>query len=135
MPLSVQEALIYIMVTVSASDRSMTDEELRRMGSVVRNLPIFSGFDENDLPDVARQCADLVNSEAGLQGVLSAIGEAVPQHLGDTAYAVAMEVAAADLVVNPEEARVLQLVGERLGVDRLTRVAIETAARARHRAL
>ena len=34
-PISVQEALIYVMVIVSASDNEMTDKELATIGDVV----------------------------------------------------------------------------------------------------
>ena len=44
--LTPQQALIYAMITTSASDNSMTDAELRRIGWVVKELPAFRDFDE-----------------------------------------------------------------------------------------
>ena len=41
MALSPQHALIYLMITVSAADREMTDRELRRIGTLCRAMPIF----------------------------------------------------------------------------------------------
>ena len=46
---NLHEGLIYIMVTMSAVDSSMVDEELERIGRLVRFLPVFERFDENDI--------------------------------------------------------------------------------------
>ncbi|GLQ15977.1 tellurite resistance TerB family protein [Maritalea porphyrae] len=133
MSLSPQEALVYIMVMVSASDRRMSDEELGRIGSVVRNLPIFRDFTQDALPFVCGQCADALDNDNGMNNVLDLIAETIPPKLRDTAYAVAVEVAAADLDIRPEEVRILELLRGRLKVNKLTSAAIELAAQARHR--
>ena len=49
--ISAAQALIFAMFTTSAADNSMNDAEMRRIGSVVRNLPAFRNYDENDLVD------------------------------------------------------------------------------------
>jgi len=132
MALSTQNALVYIMVIVSAADRAMADAEFKKIGSIVRNFPIFDGFDEAELPEIANQCAELLASR-GLAGVLDEAVQAVPPELVDTVYAVAIEVAAADLDVPDEETRVLEVIRDRFGVPALTVAAIEASARARHR--
>jgi hypothetical protein len=48
------EALIYLMVVTSASDRDMTDVELTRIGEVVRSWPIFIDFNADRLVLVAQ---------------------------------------------------------------------------------
>jgi tellurite resistance protein len=133
MPLTPQHALIYLMVTVSAADRTMTDRELRRIGSIVRNLPVFTDFDEDELPAVSSACADMLGEHGGLNGVLTAAFDALPDRLADTAYAVAVEVAAADLFASQEELRLLEMIGDKFGTDPLMRAAIEASARVRHR--
>jgi len=133
MSLSVQEALVYIMVVVSASDRRMSDEELGRIGSVVRNLPVFRDFSQEALTFVCGDCADKLDNDDGMNIVLDLIAETVPPKLADTAYAVAVEVAAADLDIRPEEIRILELLRGRLKINKLTSAAIEMAAQARHR--
>ncbi len=47
--LTPHEALIYLMVITSASDRDMTDVELARIGDVVRTWPVFEDFDQDRL--------------------------------------------------------------------------------------
>lgn len=133
MSLSPQEALIYIMVVVSAADRRMSDEELGRIGSVVRNLPIFKEFSQDALTFVCGQCADILDDDNGMNNVLDVIAETVPAKLRDTAYAVAVEIAAADLDIRPEEIRILELLRARLKINKLTSAAIELGAQARHR--
>lgn len=126
-------ALIYTMVLISASDRVMRDAELRRIGDIVRRLPVFADFDENDLPDVARQCAAMLKDEDGMATVLTVIGQALPKRLRETAYALAWEIAIVDDPVGREERRLIDLIGEKLGLGHLAMAAIEHACRARHR--
>ena len=59
----------------------------------------------------------------------------MPHRLRDTAYAMAVEVAAADLHVEQEELRFLQMLRDRLNLDKLAVAAIERGARARHKTL
>jgi len=133
--LSAHEALIYLMVVTSASDRDMTDVELARIGEVVRTWPIFVDFEPERLVEVAQDCQRLVQEENGLEEVLWAARKAIPEHLHDTAYAAAFEVAAVDLEMRMEEFRVLQLLRKHLSVDPLTVAAIERANKARQRSL
>ncbi|MCC2111098.1 MAG: tellurite resistance TerB family protein [Hyphomicrobiales bacterium] len=133
--ISHHEALIYTMVTLSAADRSMTDAELHKIGELVQTLPVFRDFDAERLVPIAEACGDLLNSDDGLDGILDVIADALPPKLHETAYALAVDVAAADLHVEQEELRFLQMLRDRLDLDKLTVAAIERGARARHRTL
>jgi tellurite resistance protein len=124
-------ALIYTMVLVSASDRRMPDAELRKIGEIIRTLPIFRGFDGDLLPQVAAECADLLDDEEGLDKALSLIEAALPPKLRETAYALACDIAAADQEVTEEEARMLEMIRHRLKIDRLIAAGIERGAKAR----
>lgn len=132
MKLSTQDALIYMMVVTAAADVSLTDQEIARMSVLVERLPVFEGYDLNRLPAVAAECAELMQTK-GVDGVLQIIVAALPERLQDTAYALAVEIAAVDLQVEQEELRWLELVRDHLSLDRLTTAAIEVAARARLR--
>jgi tellurite resistance protein len=132
-PLTTHEALIYVMVMASAVDRTMNDRELGRIGELVQVLPVFKGFDEDNLIAVSRDCAKLLAGPEGLDIVLETVRDTLPARLYDTAYALAVEVASADLSVKAEELRLLSLVRDRLGLDKLTCAAIERSAIARHR--
>ncbi len=129
------EALIYLMVVTSASDRDMTDVELARIGDVVQTWPIFQDFNAEKLVKIAQDCQKILHQEGGLQKVISLAQGAIPLHLHETAYAAAFEVAAVDLEMRMEELRVLQLLRSELAVDPLTVAAIERANKARHRSL
>ncbi|MER9891273.1 tellurite resistance TerB family protein [Mesorhizobium sp. M0119] len=135
MPLSPHEAMIYLMVITSASDRDMTDVELARIGDVVRSWPVFEDFNQERLVEVAQACQKMLQERDGLEGVLARVAEALPERLRDTAYAAAFEVAAVDLEMRLEEVRVLQLVRRELDLDALTVAAIARAAKARLRTL
>ena len=134
-PMNHHVALVYVMVTVSAVDRAMTDDELHRIGEIVSNLPIFSDYDDNDLVKTAEACGEILSADGGLQQVLRLVRGALPEKLRETAYAVALEVAAADRLVRPEETRFLEMLGDTLELDRMTTAAIERGIRARNTTL
>ena len=134
-PMNHHVALVYVMVTVSAVDRAMTDDELHRIGEIVSNLPIFSDYDDNDLVKTAEACGEILSADGGLQQVLRLVHGALPEKLRETAYAVALEVAAADRLVRPEETRFLEMLGDTLELDRMTTAAIERGIRARNMTL
>ena len=134
-PLNHHAALVYVMVTISAVDRAMTDDELHRIGEIVSNLPIFADYDDNDLVKTAEACGEILSADGGLQQVLRLVRGALPERLRETAYAVALEVAAADRLVRPEEIRFLEMLGDTLELDRMTTAAIERGIRARNMTL
>lgn len=125
------EALIYVMVAMAAVDRKMTDPEFTRIGQMVSHLPVFADFDTDRLVETARRCGEMLSNAGGLDETLNTIGECIPDKLRATAYALAVEVAAADFQVKPEELRFLALLGEQMKLDKLTMAAIERGAKAR----
>lgn len=133
--ISAHDALVYIMVTTSAADTSMTDAELASISNVVSRLPVFQGFDSTRLPKIASDCYELLAFEDGLERILDLAHEALPEKLYDTAYALAVEIAAADLHVEQEELEFLQMLRDLWALDELTVAAIERSARVRFRKL
>jgi len=133
MALSTQDALIYLMIVSAWSDTAMSEVELQRIEDQILRLPVFAGFDTERLEEVANSCVDTLNGPQGLDGVLDAAVAAIPRRLQDTAYALAVEIAASDLRLEQEELRYLEMVRDRLEIDRLTTAAIEASARARYR--
>jgi len=126
------EALIYAMVTVSAADRTISTEELGRIGSIVRELPPFEAYTEDWLADAAQKCGRILRQEGGVGRVLDVIAASLPQRLHETAYVLAAEVAASDLSLHDAESEFLGLLSARLRLDRDTCAALERGARARH---
>lgn len=131
--LTAQEAIIYVMVMVSASDREMGDAELSRIGTLVRAKPVFRGFEQAKTLGVAQACQKWLQEKDGFEEILAAVSDALPKALRETAYAYAVDIAVADIQVDPAEFRLLQILRERLGLDRATVNAIELAAKIRHR--
>jgi tellurite resistance protein len=133
MPSQAHDALIHLMILAASSDSQMTEKELLRIQTLIGRLPVFEGFEKSRLAEVANDCADKLNGVGGLDGVVDDAIAALPRKLQDTAYAVAVEVASVDLHLEQEELRFLELLRDKLDLDRLTTAAIEVAARARHR--
>ena len=121
------------MISTSAVDARMSESELKRIGTIIKELPVFGGFDEDRLIAESQDCQRVVSAPDGLGMVLDMIADGLPPKLYETAYVLAAEIAAADLRVALEERRFLQLLAGRLKLERLVTVALERAAAARHR--
>ena len=132
MALSTQDALIHLMVAAAASDEAISAAELERIQLLVARTPIFAGFEESRLEAVANACVDVINS-TGIEAALDAAVAALPAKLQDTAYALAVEITVVDLQLPQEELRLLEMIRDRLQIDRLVTAAIEASARARMR--
>jgi len=128
-------ALIYTMVIVSAADSELPDAELRIIGDIVRDLPVFRDFDEGELPRILNDCTELMSREDGLEETLKAIKAGLPVKLRETAYAIACDLVASDGEASQEELRIIELIRHRLNLERLVAAAIERGARARFQTL
>ena len=129
--ISVQDTLVFVMVAISAVDRNMEATEMLRIGNVVKTLPIFDGYNSDQLVNAAKTCRDILQEDEGLETILG-FAASLPDNLHQTAYVLAAEIAVADLNVSAEEVRLLQLLRNHMSVDKLTCAALELAARARH---
>jgi tellurite resistance protein len=132
-PLNPHTALVYIMILTSASDRSMRDTEMARIGELTRGWPVFEGFNQEMLVQMARDCASILSEPDGVETIVALIRASVPTRLADTAYFLACHVAAADRRFALAEMQMLELLRGALGLDRLTAAALERAAIARSR--
>ena len=128
-------ALIYTMVIVSAADNELPEAELRIIGDIVGDLPVFRDFDRAELPRVLNDCTELIGRENGLEEILTRIKGGLPAKLRETAYAIACDLVAADGEASQEELRILELIRHRLNLERLVAAAIERGARARFQTL
>jgi len=125
-------ALIYVMVVVAAADGSISDREMKTMGELTKSLPIFRDFERDRLVATAQDCGAILQDEEGLDAVLGLVKEALPAHLRETAYWLALEVALTDSRVMLEEIRVVEVIRRALGIDKLVAAALERGARARY---
>lgn len=130
--LSPQDALVALMITASAADENIRTAELVAIQRIVNHLPVFARFDADRIQRIARSVYDLLEEEDGLDALFGLVREALPEHLYETAYAIACDVAAADGRLAEEELRFLQEIRHELGIDRLHAAAIERGSRARH---
>ena len=131
-PLTAQDALVAIMVAVSASDEDIQTAELVKITSTVNHLPVFGNYDADKISKVSAVVFDLFSQEDGLDALFGLVRDALPEHLYETAYALACDVAAADGRLRESELRLLEEIRYELDIDRLHAAAIERGARARH---
>lgn len=128
-----QEALVAVMVGVSAADENLSTNELLSITRMVDNLPAFDGFDRERLKVVSRTVLHLFNQEDGLERLFERVRAALTPRLHETAYALACDVAAADGHAFQVELEFLLELRHALDIDRLTAAAIEKGAAVRHR--
>ena len=130
--MSPQDALIAVMIAVSASDELMRTSELVAIQKIVSHLPVFADYDTDRIRVIAQTVFDLFEDEDGLAALFGLVREALPERLTETAYALACDVASADGNVREVELQMLEEIREELSIDRLHAAAIEWGARVRH---
>jgi tellurite resistance protein len=130
--LTPQDALVAVMVAVSASDETIRTSELVAIERTVNHLPIFADYDIDRIATVSRTVFDLFAEEDGLDALFGLIRDNLPEAYFETAYALACDVAAADGTLREAELRLLEEIRYELNLDRLHAAAIERGARARH---
>lgn len=132
-PMTEQQVLIHLMLTMAAADDAISDDELSRVERLVGFLPVFENFPVAEIGMIMDNFVELMEAEEGLDSLMTLLARTLPEELHETAYALAVEIAAADLVVTPEELYLLDMLRDFLKVDKLTAAAIERGARARFR--
>lgn len=131
-PLTPQDCLVAVMIAVSASDEDIRTAELVKIEVAVNNLPVFGGYDADRMRVTSQMVFDLFSVEDGLDALFGLVRDNLPEHLFETAYALACDVAAADGTLDESELRILEEIRYELNIDRLHAAAIERGARARH---
>lgn len=130
--ISTEQALIYTMVTMSGVEGKINAVELAEIRQLVTTLPVFRHFDEHRLVTVAQEAGEILQETEGLSAILGLVRSALSPRLRETAYALAVEVAASDLAVGKEELRFLAMLRDALGLDKLVTAALERSAIARY---
>ena len=130
--LSPQDSLIAVLIGVSVADSEIRTAELLAIEALVNHLPIFADYDADRVKTVAQTVFDLFEVEDGLDALFGLVRANLPEHLHETAYALACDVAAADGKLLQTELRYLEELRFELNIDRLHAAAIERGARARH---
>jgi tellurite resistance protein len=133
--ISTEQALIYVMVMMTGVEGKIKPEELAELELLVRTLPVFRHFDRTRLANVAQECGDILQEKEGFKTVLALVKGQLPVRLRETAYALAVEVAAVDLIVGKEELRFLAILRDALELDKLTTAALERSAIARYQSV
>ena len=132
---SAGDALVAVMVAVSASDQNMRTSELVAIQRIVDHTPVFADYDADRIRAVSQTVVSLFEEEDGVDALFGLIRDALPERLFETAYVLSCDVASADGNLSEDEAVMLQEIRHQLDVHRLHAAAIELAAQLRHRRL
>lgn len=126
------DALVAVMVAVSASDTNMRTAELIAIERMVDHAPVFADYDIDRLRGVSQTVISLFEEEDGLDALFGLVRDALPERLFETAYALACDVAAADGLISENEGVMLREIRDELNIPHLHAAAIETSSRVRH---
>lgn len=129
------DALVALMIAVSASDQDMRTAELVAIERTVNHTPIFAQYDIDRIRAVSQTVISLFEEEDGLDALFGLVRDALPARLYETAYALACDIAASDGRLGEVEAEMLAEIRHQLNINRLHAAAIELSARARHTVL
>ncbi|MDP5307211.1 tellurite resistance TerB family protein [Paracoccus spongiarum] len=133
--LSPCDALVAVMVAVSASDQTMRTSELVAIQRMVDHAPVFAAYDDDRIRAVSQTVISLFEHEDGVDALFGLIRDALPEKLYETAYALACDVGAADGRLYEGEIVMLAEIRDQLTISRLHAAAIELSAQVRHRVL
>ncbi|HWL57187.1 MAG TPA: tellurite resistance TerB family protein [Paracoccus sp. (in: a-proteobacteria)] len=129
------DALVAVMVGVSASDQNLRTAELVAIERAVNHTPVFANYDIDRIRAISQTVISLFEEEDGLDALFGLVRDSLPEKLYETAYLLACDVAASDGRLGEVEAEMLAEIRDQLEIDRLHSAAIEMAARVRHRVL
>lgn len=129
------DALVAVMVAVSASDETMRTSELLAIQCNVDHAPVFAAYDDDRIRAISQTVMTLFEEEEGLDALFGLIRDALPEKLYETAYALACDVGAADGRLYDGEVAMLAEIRHQLNISRLHAAAIELSAQVRHRVL
>jgi tellurite resistance protein len=132
-PFSAQDSLVAAMVLTAAADGRLSNVEREVIGAILALKPVFKGYDRARFGTMVDIVGAMLEEDSGVDQVMTLLTENLPEHLRDTAYAMACDVTAADGLAKQEELQLLALMRERLAIEPLLAAAIERAARARFR--
>jgi tellurite resistance protein len=133
--LSPCDALVAVMVAVSASDATVRTSELVAIQRMVDHAPVFAEYDDDRIRIISQTVMALFEEEEGLDAFFGLIREALPEKLYETAYALACDVGAADGRLYEGEIALLAEIRHQFDIPRLHAAAIELSAQVRHRVL
>ncbi|MCZ0961752.1 tellurite resistance TerB family protein [Paracoccus benzoatiresistens] len=129
------DALVAVMVAVSASDQTYRTSELVAIQRSVDHYPVFAKYDDERIRAISQTVMTLFEEEDGLDALFGLIRDALPEKLYETAYALACDVGAADGRLYEGEVAMLAEIRHQLNIPRLHAAAIELSAQVRHRVL
>ena len=131
-PMSPQDALIAVTIVTAFADERMSEKEYREIMGTINLLPVFIDYDLDRISGIIDVVQAFLDEEDGLESLIGLVKSAIPDHLYETAYALACDVAAADGSVALGEMRLLEDLRQGLDLARLNAAAIERGSRARH---
>ena len=129
------DALVAVMVAVSASGKGLGTAEMVAIERLVNHTPVFASYDIDRLRAVSQTVLTIFEDEEGLDTLFGMVRDVLPEKLSEPASVLACDVATADGHLGQDELRMLIELRDELRIDRLHAAAIEHAARARNRRL
>lgn len=106
-----REAVAAVTMLISSADGDMSEMETEVAAAAMIRMRLFSGYDV----DFNRVYRLMVNHDAAQ--IISAIKNALPMELRETAFAIAVDIALADGYLDPSEQECLEDLFQGLGIS------------------
>lgn len=113
--LSPAEAVAAITLAAIASDGYMSEEEARSVCVILSRTKLFQSYSNDAILGMFEKLLNLLQRE-GIDALFNAAQASLPQHLRESAFAIATDMVLADGVVTREEQDFLNDLYHSLGI-------------------
>jgi len=126
-----QDAIILCLLTASAVDGAPQDSEIALIEAIANTSPVLATKTTDEYRRMMEIGLALISGPEGLDTVFSLATLELSARGRATCFALVVEFVARNGHIAPEEIRFLDLLADHFKLDKLTRAAIEQAARIR----
>ncbi len=115
--LSRQEAFAGVLLAAAACDGHISNEEAQGLGVIALRMKMFQGYDGSKFSKMMDKLLGVLKRE-GVETLVQRSIDALPEELGETAFAGACDLALADQGIEEDEKEFLHELRMKLGIDR-----------------
>jgi hypothetical protein len=112
-----QEAFAGILLGASACDGHISNEEAQGLGVIALRMKMFQGYDGSKFSKMMDKLLGILKRD-GVETLVQRSVDALPEELGETAFAGACDLTLADQGIEEDEKEFLHELRMKLGIER-----------------
>ncbi len=121
--LTSQEAFAGVLMAASACDGHIAEDEVRGLITTLIRMKLYQRFTDKQYNQMLNKLYGAVKKR-GVDSLVDACADALPEALRDTAFANACDIVLADGVLEPDERQFINQLQGKLKVDKQKAVEI-----------